>query len=393
MTPRTGKKAGQFIQVGSGETAYRAFVPDPLPPDIPANWHLTGLLSEADRATSELAGVGRALPDPHLFIRPLIRREAVLSSRIEGTTSNLQDLYAYESRQLPLPGFSVPEMQDVEEVLNYVNALEYGLQRINQLPISLRLIREIHERLMHGVRGQHAAPGEFRSTQNWIGGRTINTARYVPPPVEQMKRALDSFEVYIHNKEHLYPPLVRLAFIHYQFEAIHPFADGNGRVGRLLLALLLVEWKLIPQPLLYLSAYFERTRSEYYDRLLHVSEKNEWLEWVDYFLRAVTVEAQQACERIKRLDDLQKTWRTQLAQARVSSSTLRLMEKLFSIPILDIPKAQQYLEVSYKTAKRAVEKLIEKGILIQLDEGKYKKTYYSPDIISVVMSEDHQLSS
>ena len=393
MTPRTGKKAGQFIQVGSGETAYRAFVPDPLPPDIPANWHLTGLLSEADRATSELAGVGRALPDPHLFIRPLIRREAVLSSRIEGTTSNLQDLYAYESRQLPLPGFSVPEMQDVEEVLTYVNALEYGLQRINQLPISLRLIREIHERLMHGVRGQHAAPGEFRSTQNWIGGRTINTARYVPPPVEQMKRALDSFEVYIHNKEHLYPPLVRLAFIHYQFEAIHPFADGNGRVGRLLLALLLVEWKLIPQPLLYLSAYFERTRSEYYDRLLHVSEKNEWLEWVDYFLRAVTVEAQQACERIKRLDDLQKTWRTQLAQARVSSSTLRLMEKLFSIPILDIPKAQQYLEVSYKTAKRAVMKLIEKGILIQLDEGKYKKTYYSPDIISVVMSEDHQLSS
>ena len=393
MTPRTGKKAGQFIQVGSGETAYRAFVPDPLPPDIPANWHLTGLLSEADRATSELAGVGRALPDPHLFIRPLIRREAVLSSRIEGTTSNLQDLYAYESRQLPLPGFSVPEMQDVEEVLNYVNALEYGLQRINQLPISLRLIREIHERLMNGVRGQHAAPGEFRSTQNWIGGRTINTARYVPPPVEQMKRALDSFELYFHNKEHLYPPLVRLAFIHYQFEAIHPFADGNGRVGRLLLALLLVEWKLIPQPLLYLSAYFERTRSEYYDRLLHVSEKNEWLEWVDYFLRAVTVEAQQACERIKRLDDLQKTWRTQLAQARVSSSTLRLMEKLFSIPILDIPKAQQYLEVSYKTAKRAVEKLIEKGILIQLDEGKYKKTYYSPDIISVVMSEDHQLSS
>jgi Fic family protein len=199
----------------------------------------------------------------------------VLSSRIEGTQANITDLYAYEASQLPLPGLEpAPPESDVREVLNYVRALEYGLERLNTLPVSLRLIRELHERLMTGVRGEHAAPGEFRRTQNWIGpgNRTLNEAPFVPPPVPQMHECLDSLEKYLHSDD-VYPPLVRLALFHYQFEAIHPFLDGNGRIGRLLLSLLLIEWKLLPLPLLYLSVYFHRYRQEYYDLLITVSER------------------------------------------------------------------------------------------------------------------------
>jgi Fic family protein len=385
MTKNLQSSAGQFIRIGSGNPAYSAFFPSPLPPDVLPNWKLSSLLSEADRAVSELSGAGRSLPNPHLFVRPLLRREAVMSSRIEGTTSEIEDLYAHELRQMTLPGFEAADHSDVEEVFNYVLALEYGLERIVDFPLSLRLIKEIHQQLVQGVRGQYAAPGEFRTTQNWIGGATINTARFVPPPVEEMRRALNDFERYLHEESPQHPPLVRLAFIHYQFEAIHPFVDGNGRVGRLLLALLMVHWGLIPQPLLYLSAHFERTRSSYYDRLMAVSEKGEWAEWLMYFLEGVEVEARFTVERIQKLQDLNLLWREKAAQSR-STATLRLIEYLFANPMLTIPQAQQYLDVTYPSARKAVDRLVGWGVLTRLDDGEYNKTYIAREIIEILQT-------
>ncbi len=267
--------AGRLLQVGQDQTAYWAFAPNPLPPVLVWDAELVRVLSDADRALGELAGLGRTMPNPNLLIRPFIRREAVLSSRIEGTQADIADLYAYEAGQLPLPGVKpAPPESDVREVLNYVHAMEYGLERIQTLPVSLRLLRELHERLLAGVRGDQATPGEFRRTQNWIGrpGCTLNDADFVPPPVAEMNAALDAFEKYLHAGN-AYPPLVRLAVIHYQFEAIHPFLDGNGRIGRLLISLLLVHWNLLSLPLLYLSAFFERHRKDYYDLLFAVSER------------------------------------------------------------------------------------------------------------------------
>jgi len=243
--------SGRVIKIGQGDAAYWAFEPNPLPPSLGFDAKLVMVLSETDRALGELAGLGRALPNPHLLINPFIRREAVLSSRIEGTQADLADLYAFEARQLALPGLkSAPSEADVREVLNYVRALEDGLERVKSLPVSLRLLRELHARLMEGVRGEKATPGEFRHSQNWIGrpNCTLSDADFVPPPVEAMNAALNVFEKYLHLQDET-PPLVRLAFIHYQFEAIHPFLDGNGRIGRLLLTLLLVHWNLLPLPL------------------------------------------------------------------------------------------------------------------------------------------------
>lgn len=255
--------SGRLAKVGQGEAAYWAFVPNPLPPDLTPDMELVRVLSDASYALGELAALGRAMSNPHLLINPFVRREAVLSSRIEGTQASVTDVVAYEAGQLPIAGLepAAPE-SDVREVANYVSALEYGIERLNTLPVSLRLIRELHERLLRGVRGEYATPGEFRQTQNWIGqpGCTLTEAQYVPPPRPEMQDALDAFEKYLHADDLANPPLVRLACIHYQFEAIHPFLDGNGRIGRLLISLLLVSWGLLPLPLLYLSVYFERER-------------------------------------------------------------------------------------------------------------------------------------
>lgn len=379
--------AGQVIRVGQGEAAYWAFVPHPLPPRLTADWELTGILSEADRALSELAGLGRSMPNPHLLIGPFVRREAVLSSRIEGTQADLADLYAYEAGQLPLPGIeAAPSEADLREVLNYVNALEYGLKRLETLPVSLRLMRELHERLLAGVRGEHATPGEFRRSQNWIGppGCTLNEATFVPPPVPQMHESLDALETYLHSQD-VYPPLVRLAFIHYQFEAIHPFVDGNGRIGRLLLSLLLVQWQLLPLPLLYLSAYFHRHRQDYYDLLLGVSERGDWRAWLLFFLRGIAEQARDAVERARRLQDLREEWQRRLAQARTSALTLRLVNILFTSPILTISQAQRLLQVgSYHSARKHVEKLVSAGILQPEGDATYGKTYVAAEILRVV---------
>lgn len=380
--------AGQVIRVGQGEAAYWAFVPQPLPPHLSADWEVTAALSEADRALSELAGLGRSIPNPHLLIGPFVRREAVLSSRIEGTQADLADLYAYEAGQLPLPGMEAPQEADVREVLNYVNALEYGLKRLETLPVSLRLMRELHERLLAGVRGEHATPGEFRRSQNWIGlpGCTLNEARFVPPPVPQMHECLDALEKYLYSQD-VYPPLVRLAFVHYQFEAIHPFVDGNGRIGRLLISLLLVQWQLLPLPLLYLSAYLYRYRQDYYDLLLGVSERGDWRAWLLFFLRGIAGQARDAVQRARELQDLREEWHRRLSQARTSALTLRLVDALFVSPILTIPQAQRLLQVgSYHSARKTVEKLVSAGILQPEGRATYGKAYVAAEILRIVHS-------
>jgi Fic family protein len=264
--------------------------------------------------------------------------------------------------------------------------MEYGLKRLDTLPVSLRLIRELHEHLMEGVRGEQATPGEFRRSQNWIGRRgcTLKDADFVPPPVNEMLESLDSFEKYLHSKNDC-PPLVRLAFIHYQFEAIHPFLDGNGRIGRLLISLLLVSWNLLPLPLLYLSAFFEKYRNEYYELLMKISENGAWSDWVIFFLRGVEDQARDAIVRAKRLQDLQIEWKERLSHARASALVLRLADSLFVSPLITIPEAQRILGVKqYHTARKSIEKLISVGILKQVGESSYGKTFVAEEILQTI---------
>lgn len=382
--------SGRLVRALPGDFAYWAFVPNPLPPDITLDIEMWRVLSDADRALGELAGLGRQMSNPQLLIKPFINREAVLSSRIEGTQADITDLYAYEAGQLAFPGMKpAPHEADVQEVSNYVRALEYGLERIKTFPISRRLIRELHERLMTGVRGDLATPGEFRTSQNWIGspGSKLNEATYVPPPVAEMQTALDAFEKYLHQ-ENDYPPLVRLALIHYQFEAIHPFIDGNGRIGRLLISLLLVHWNLLPLPLLYLSAFFERNRRDYYDMLLAVSERGAWDEWVIFFLRGVESQATDAVSRAKRLQDLQTEWRQQLTVSGATARLLLLADYLFNSPIVTTRRVQFLLGVSYRTANQNIDKLVTAGILEQRGTSSYNRVFFAKQILDIVSVED-----
>lgn len=379
--------AGRVKRMGQGEEAYWAFIPNPLPPKISPDWELICHISEADRALSELAGLGRTMPNPHLLIGPFVRREAILSSQIEGTRADIVDLYAYEAGQLPPPGLETSS-EDVREVQNYVKALEYALERRKTLPVSLRLIREIHEKLLTDVRGKHATPGEFRQSQNWIGppNCTLNQATFVPPPVPHMHEALDALEKYLHQDD-TYPPLMRLALIHYQFEAIHPFVDGNGRIGRLLLTLLLIQWGLLPSPLLYLSAYLHRHREEYYQLLLNVSERGAWRDWLIFFMRGIAQQSRDATMRARRLQDLRESWRQQLGTMKASTRTLQLIDELFSSPIITIPRAADVLGVTYHSAQNTVEKLVEAGILEPIRNVSYSKTFIAREIMIAIGSE------
>lgn len=362
---------------------YWAFLPAPLPPALTFSPSLVTALSAADRALGELRGLGGALANPHLLIRPLARREAVLSSRIEGTRASLDDLLAYEATQLSFlePG------SDVREVHNYVRALEYGLERINTLPVSLRLIRELHARLMEGVRGDIWTPGDFRRSQNWIGpaGSTLETALYVPPPVEEMLAALGVLENFIHAPSDL-PPLIRLGLIHYQFEAIHPFLDGNGRVGRLLIALLLSAWQLLPQPLLYLSAYFESNRRDYYDLLLAVSQRAAWEEWLLYFLEGIKQQCLDAVDRISRLQALRARYQAKVQTRRAPARLLRVIDLLFAQPVLTARQVESTLEINFPSAQRLIDQLVQAGLLREITGGRRNRVYRADEVLKILES-------
>ena len=379
--------AGRVVKVGTGRTAYWAFMPHGLPPDLEWDGKLVLVLAEAERSLGELAGLGRAIANPHLLVGPFVRREAVLSSRIEGTETDIADLYGYEAGQLPLPGLGQrePSRSDAHEVLNYVRALEYGLERLDTLPVSLRLIRECHARLMEGVRGEHATPGEFRTSQNWIGrpGCTLNEADFVPPPPSEMRAALDAFEEYLHEEDDQ-PGLVRLAFIQYQFEAIHAFLDGNGRIGRLLVSLLLVRWELLPLPLLYLSVFFNQHRDDYYDLLHAVSERGAWEEWVEFFLRGVAEQANDAIGRAKQLQDLQITWRSQLQEVGLPTWMLGLADVLFETPLVSGQMVQKRFGVSHPTAMKGLRRLEDMGILREITGKERNKLYLATAVVNTV---------
>jgi len=385
----TDTRPGRLVRQGRGNATYWAFVPGPLPPTLVLDLEVVRALDAASRAVGELSGLARSLPNPFLFVNPLIRREAVASSRIEGTEADLDDLYALEAGQHIPPGMAAKAGQDLREVLNYVTALDHGLRRLSGFPLSLRLIREIHGLLMGGVRGEHGAPGEFRRSQNWIGppGCTLSEATYVPPPVSEMQECLGALESYLHTP-HDYPSLVRLALVHYQFEAIHPFVDGNGRIGRLLVSLLAVHWGLVPQPLLHVSSYFEQRRPDYYDGLLAVSTRGAWREWVLLFLNAVRAQATDTNRRVKRLQDLQVRWQERIRHARASASLVSLVDRLFETPLLTVRSAQRALDLrTHRGAKLNVDKLLDYGILRLWGQQSGESVYTADEIFEVLRQE------
>lgn len=380
--------AGKLINISIEGVNHVAFVPNPLPPKLTFDTKLVKLLSKASHALGSLASLGDIIPNSQLLISPFIRREAVLSSRIEGTEASLADIFAYEAGQLALPGIGsgkrAPE-SDIREVFNYVRSLEYGIDRIKNFPLSLRLFRELHEHLMKGVRGGETMPGQFRNNQNWIGakGCKITDSRYVPPPIPEMHQALDAFEKHLHTDD--LPPLIHLALAHYQFEAIHPFRDGNGRVGRLLLSLMLAQKELLPLPILYLSAYFERHRDEYMELLFAVSQRGAWDEWVQFFLQGIAEQSEEAIVSTKKFLELQAQWRQRLIKARASALLIRLSDSLFQSPIITIPKAQKILNLkTYKSAKLNVYKLVKAGILEAVDDSNYDKAFIAREILQIV---------
>ncbi len=382
----TKDKPGRLMRAPQG---YWAFVPDPLPPPLSIDWDLANLLSEADRALSELGGLARNLPNPHLLIGPFVRREAVLSSRIEGTQASLSDLFFFEaahSEKMAPPKKPPP---DVQEVSNYVKALEYALKRSRDLPLSLRLIRELHEILLSGVRGGNQTPGEFRCSQNWIGppGCTLMEATFVPPPPQEMMEALGELEKYLHGVSRL-PPLVRIALAHYQFEAIHPFLDGNGRIGRLLISLLLCHEGLLAQPLLYLSAFFEKRRMEYYQRLLAVSTAGKWRAWIEFFLDGVVDQSRDAMDRTDQLLGLWQVYRTKLQEARSSALLLQLVDRLFESPVLSVPAAARFLKVTHRSAAKLMEKLVGSSIVTEMTGRERYRLYAAKEIISTIESSE-----
>ncbi|MSQ10228.1 MAG: Fic family protein [Dehalococcoidia bacterium] len=373
---------GTVVRVGQGDTAYHAFVPAPLPPQLTFDLPLVSALAAAERALGELRGLAQNNPSIGLLRAPFMRQEAVLSSRIEGTVSTVADVYAYEAGQLGLPGQSAaPPEHDVREVLNYVEALEFGLSRLASLPLSTRFIRELHERLLRGVRGGYATPGAFRISQNWIGdaGATLNTAVYVPPPVPEMTEALSALETYLHAEE-LAPALIRVAWVHYQFEAIHPFVDGNGRVGRLLITLLLVHWGLLPVPVVYPSVYLERNRAAYYEHLLAVSTQGAWEAWLAFFLHAMADAAQQAVQKALRLDALRSHWRG-VARASGRSSLLeQIVDMVFAAPVITANGVIKAFGVTHPSAMGALLRLEAAGLLREVT-GQVRNRIYAADLV------------
>lgn len=374
MDPKL-KIPGKKIRCPEG---YSAYLPDPLPPDLEWDEKLARVLSDADRLIGQLAKLGSALPNPHLLIRPFVRREAVLSSRIEGTQTSLAELFADEA------GVETgQDRSDLKEVENYVKALEYGMKRLKELPLSLRLIRELHERLMKGVRGDTATPGEFRKSQNWIGtaGCTLQNATYIPPPPSFVVSCMGDLEKFLH--ESTAPPLVTIGLAHQQFEAIHPFLDGNGRVGRLLITLFLIERKLLPSPLLYLSAFFEAARNEYYERLRAVTEKGDWGRWLEYFLNGVARQSEDALGRIGNIQETVAKWRQKFVR-KSDKNCLLLINDLTANPFLTVGGTAKKHRIAFPTAQRAIDKLEKGGILKQTSDAKRNRIYCARRLLDIL---------
>jgi len=370
-----------------------AFVPEPLPTGLHLEIQTVRLLAAAENSLGRLAGTTAREFNPYLIGSPLLHREAILSSRMEGTITTPEQLVLLEAESAT-PGRKLRADEDTREVRNYISAMHHGLDLLKTLPVSLRLIREVHRILMQGVRGGRQQPGQFRRSQNWIRGRiddTIDNARFVPPPVAEMKEALDSFEKYLHRERSpdADPLLVQLALIHYQFETIHPFRDGNGRIGRLILPLLLVERGRLDAPVLYLSAYFERHRELYVDLLLNLNQTGNWNSWVDFFLRGVQESADEANRQAIGLLELRQRYHRQFQKGRSSALLIRLIDRLFQIPSITMGQAAQVLSVSHQAAANNIRKLEEAGMLQEITGRKRNQIFIANEILAFMHDPSH----
>lgn len=353
-------RAGRYVTQTNG---YQAFIPAPLPPNPPIQFteELQVLLSQADRALGRLDGSIQTLPNPDLFVFMYIRKEAVLSSQIEGTQSSLQDLLAAEAEI-----FSPKRPRDVDEVMNYVSAMNLGLRRLKELPISTRLIREIHAKLLQGVRGFSLAPGELRTSQNWIGpaGCTLNEATFIPPPHHAVPEKLAELETFLHTDTKL-PLLIKIGLVHAQFETIHPFLDGNGRVGRLLITFLLCEREVLQKPVLYLSWFFKRHRQQYYEELQSVRTNGAWEQWLGFFLRGIVEVSRQATDTARQILTLREEHRHIVTEnfGRAASNGHRVLEHLYKQPIISVHNVQELIGTTYPAANGLVARMVDSGIL------------------------------
>lgn len=375
--PNLGR-AGSYIRQSTG---YRAFIPTSLPPVPPVNIdsEMQRLLSEADRALGRLEGSIQTLPNPDLFVLMYVRKEAVLSSQIEGTQASINDLLKAEAKV-----FDADTPQDVDEVINYVKAMNHGLARLLDLPLSVRLIKEIHEHLLDGVRGRNLQPGELRRSQNWIGpqGSTLMTATFVPPPHQEAALALGELEKFLHQDDHI-PPLVKIGLAHAQFETIHPFLDGNGRIGRLLITFFLCQQGILQKPVLYLSHFFKQNRTEYYERLQKIRDDGEWESWLKFFLKGVASVATQATETARQIVDLREQHRTLITNnfGSAGANGARLLEHLYKRPTLNVNAAKDLLGISYPNANNLVEKFRTGGILFEVTgNARNRQFLYTPYI-------------
>jgi Fic family protein len=369
ITPQPGGvRAGRMIRQPEG---YRAFVPASLPPDPPLAFdaQLATVLARAGTALGRFDGVAATLPNPDLFVAMYVRREAVLSSQIEGTQSTLDDVLAFEidPNRPSLPG-------DTREVVNYINAMHHGLGRLDSLPLSLRLLREIHERLMTGTRGANKSPGRFRESQNWIGSDRLAEATFVPPPPADMRNALANLERFLHDSGGL-DALIVCALAHAQFETIHPFLDGNGRVGRLLITFLLCHEKVLQRPVLYLSHYLKQHRASYYDRLMAIRFAGDWEGWLRFFLTGVAEVAREAERTARQIVQLREDIRQRAQDARMSASSFRLLDQLFERPVINVTAAAEELEISYVRANVLIRELCDLGVLSEITGGSRNRIF------------------
>lgn len=368
-------RAGTFVQQKQN---YKAFIPTSLPPTLQFDEELSQLLSQANLALGKLSGLASVISDPDLFVYLYVRKEALLSSQIEGTQCSLEDVLS------PDPDGELP-IQDVEEVTNYVLAMNQGLERLNELPVCTRLIKEMHTLLMSGVRGKNKTPGEFRRSQNWIGrpGATPETAEFVPPPHEEVERLMGDLENYIHRDEKT-PELIKAAFIHAQFETIHPFLDGNGRLGRLLITYLLCHWRVLDRPLLYLSYYFKANRTEYYARLMDVRLKGDWENWIKFFLRAVKESAEMANSAALEILRLHEADRERVQVSKATAYTIQVFNQFCRFPIITVAKLVEIHKSSKPKAQRSIDALIKLGIITEISGKQRNRKYAYTQYLSIL---------
>lgn len=366
-------RAGYFMKTNVG---YQSFVPAKLPPDPPVqiDGEMLSLLSQADRKLGRLDGITQILPNPELFVAMYVKKEAVLSSQIEGTQASFVDILSAEYNQ-----DDALRRDDISEVINYVNAMKWGLNALEQFPLSLRLIRQIHQLLLQNTRGSHRNPGHFRTSQNWIGppGCTLNTATFVPPTVPDMEAAMGDLELFLYDESYI-PSLVKIAMIHAQFETIHPFLDGNGRMGRLLITFWLCQQKILSKPLLYLSYYFKKNRAEYYDRLMDVRKKGDWENWIKFFLKGVAEVAEEATNSARAILHLKETLTDRLYQREGSNPNYqRLLNFLFENPFVKRTDVSEMLSVSNPTAGSIIDAFCQMEILVDCDPERSRNKLYA----------------